>query len=200
MSDYKIIPKAPDYKINKEGEVLRSNDTKVFVLAGRKALLRKPDGTMEQFSIDDLVNELFNDEAEVETKVHNSDFHPSPESEIVSEENNTNESEDSELSKDEPTKLVSGEFVPSEMIIPHSSYANTSNIQQTNTRPRPQVANETEVKRGRGRPKKIKDTNEPVKVKGKRGRPAKPKNPNAPIKVKGKRGRPKGSKNKKGKK
>lgn len=63
MDEFKIILQAPDYKMNKDGEVRRViNDKPLLILGGGKVLLKKPDGTMQHFVIDDLVRELFGNE------------------------------------------------------------------------------------------------------------------------------------------
>lgn len=63
MEEYKIIPQAPDYKINRNEEVIRTiNGKPLLALAGGKVLLKKPDGTMQSFMTADLVNEIFGNE------------------------------------------------------------------------------------------------------------------------------------------
>lgn len=130
MNEFKIIPQAPDYKINKEGEVIRSsNGRPLLSLSGGKVLLKKLDGTMQSFMTADLVNELFGNEdtkgqlrsqvvdfvennkilIQSETDPDGSITRPityvkptaEEQKELEKEEINTNESEDANLVKDD---------------------------------------------------------------------------------------------------
>lgn len=113
MEEFKTIPDAPDYTINKEGEVKRTNGTTVFHLADRMVILKKKDGLNGHFSVDDLVGKLFTITT-IKPTANDVNDHPLEESSVslnkereIKEENETNESEDKNLIKEdiEPTAI-----------------------------------------------------------------------------------------------
>lgn len=147
MNEFKIIPQAPDYKINKECEVRRViNDKPLLILDDRKVLLKNKDGALQRFSVEDLVKELFSTTTTKELE------------EI--EQNDTHESEDADLVKQESVSPESSE------------QKSTEHIESEIPKKRKKYIWTFIGKTGSGKPPKIED----VKIKRGRGRPAGSKN------------------------
>lgn len=152
MSEFKIIPDASDYKINKNAEVIRiSNDKPVFVLAGARVILKNNNGNNVPYNVDELVRQLFNDDvdnSDSSLKVFSSSNMPC--GDISSEEqSDTHESEDK--------LLVNQEFINEVIRKETNTILVHNNISCHISEPC------EDRKRGRGRPKGSKNVNAKIK-------------------------------------